>query len=246
MGILDKISYSLWVMNPNQPNPPIVGHVAGPPPQVYPTPSDIDDRSPHVSPPSRGETVREIMSTIGVLVAALLVAFSLIAWVFQSYEVDGPSMQTTLSNHDRLIVWKVPRTIAKLTGHTYIPNRGDVIIFSEGGLSQFGSSETKQLIKRVIGLPGERITVEDGYITIYNKDHPEGLHPDQTMSYGKTMTPDPSADSIDVTLSKTQLFVCGDNRPNSLDSRTFGPINADQIVGKLSIRLLPVSQIQRF
>ncbi len=62
-------------------------------------------------------------------------------------------MESTLQNRDRLIVWKVPRTIAKVTGKHYIPNRGDIVIFTEAGLSQFGSSETKQLIKRVIGVP---------------------------------------------------------------------------------------------
>lgn len=208
--------------------------------------SNGPDRGVHVSSPSRSETVREITSTIGVLAAALVVAFALIAWVFQSYEVDGPSMETTLQNRDRLIVWKVPRTVAKVTGKPYIPHRGDIVIFTEAGLSQFGSSETKQLIKRVIGVPGDRVVIEEGEITIFNTDNPQGLKPDETMSYGKTVNQDTSTNDIDVTLSEDQLFVCGDNRPNSLDSRTFGPIEADQIVGKLAVRLLPVSKIERF
>lgn len=213
-------------------------------------PSDLppapDDQGPYVSAPSRRETLREVLSTVGVLVAALFVAFGLIAWVFQSYEVDGPSMETTLNDRDRLIVWKVPRTMAKLSGEQWIPNRGDVIIFNEGGLSQFGSADTKQLIKRVIALPGERITVRDGEITVYSQDRPNGFNPDETMSYGKRINEDFSASDIDLQLEENQVFVAGDNRPNSLDSRTFGPIDADQIVGKLSLRLLPVNQIERF
>jgi signal peptidase I len=211
----------------------------------FPVPN-IDDDSPHVSPPSRKETVREIISTIGVLVAALLVAFGLIAWVFQSYEVDGPSMETTLENNDRLIVWKVPRTVARITGKTYIPHRGDIIIFVENGLSNFSTSDSKQLIKRVIGLPGDRITVHGGVLTVYDKEHPDGFVPDKTMAYGKVVHEETDERDIDVTLGDNELYVCGDNRPNSLDSRTFGPINADQIVGKLSLRLLPISQIQKF
>ncbi len=66
------------------------------------------------------------------------------------------------------------------------------------------------------------------------------------MSYGKTINADTTTSDIDVTLDDDQLFVSGDNRPNSLDSHTFGPIDADQIVGKLAVRLLPVSQLQRF
>jgi signal peptidase I len=211
----------------------------------YPAPI-IDDNKPHVSPPSKRETIREIVSTIGVLIAALLVAFGLIAWVFQSYEVDGPSMETTLENNDRLIVWKVPRTVSRITGKPYIPHRGDVIIFVESGLSNFSTSDSKQLIKRVIGLPGDRITVHDGVLTVFNTEHPEGFVPDKTMSYGKVVHEETDERDLNVTLGTNELFVCGDNRPNSLDSRTFGPINADQIVGKLSLRLLPISQIQKF
>jgi signal peptidase I len=205
-----------------------------------------EDQGPHVSPPSRKETIREIISTIGVLVAALLVAFALIAWVFQSYEVDGPSMQTTLQNKDRLIVWKVPRTLARLTGHAYIPHRGDIIIFVESGLSDFSSSDSKQLIKRVIGLPGDHLVVHNGLITIYNSQYPNGFHPDLQMSYGKVVHEETDDRDIDITLGANQLFMCGDNRPNSLDSRTFGPIDAHQVIGKLTLRLLPVGQIQKF
>lgn len=220
----------------------------GPTPSIPPLPVPLipEDGGPYVSTPTKRETAREIFSTIGVLVAALFVAFGLIAWVFQSYEVDGPSMETTLQNRDRLIVWKVPRTVSKISGTPWIPNRGDVIIFNEGGLSQFGSTDTKQLIKRVIALPGERITVRDGEITVYNQKHPDGFNPDETMSYGKRINEDFSASDIDLTLEENQVFVSGDNRPNSLDSRTFGPVEADQIVGKLSLRLLPVSNIERF
>lgn len=219
------------------------------PPRSTGTPSlsEIDnEKNIHVSPPTRSETTREILSTIGVLVAALLVAFALIAWVFQSYEVQGPSMQTTLHDRDRLIVWKVPRTIARITGHPYIPNRGDIIIFVESGLSDFDSSDSKQLIKRVIGLPGDHLTVHNGLITIYNKQYPNGYHPDLQMPYGKVVHENTDDRDIDITLGPTQLFVCGDNRPDSLDSRTFGPIDAKQIIGKLTLRLLPVSQIEKF
>jgi len=222
----------------------------GPAPETHselPPPPPIGQYpEPYISRPTRHETVREIISTIGVLLAALGVAFALIAWVFQSYEVEGPSMQTTLMNHDRLIVWKVPRTIARITHGTWVPNRGDVIIFVESGLAQFGQDNDKQLIKRVIGLPGERVVLADGVLTVYNSKHPDGFQPDKTMSYGSVIDESQDTHNLDITLAKDQLFVCGDNRPDSLDSRTFGPIEAHQIVGKLSLRLLPVKEIQKF
>ncbi len=81
---------------------------------------------------------RELLSTIGILTTALVVALLMIMFVFRSYQVDGPSMEKALYNADKLIIWKVPRTWAKITHNAYIPNRGDIIIFSETGLSQFG------------------------------------------------------------------------------------------------------------
>ncbi len=205
----------------------------------------IPDAQPSEQPDaSKQSGWREVLSTVGILAMALFVALFLIAFVFRSYQVDGPSMESTLQNNDKLIIWKVPRTWAKITHHAYIPNRGDVIVFSESGLSQFGQDDTKQLIKRVIGLPGDRVVVQDNKVTIYNKDHPDGFDPDTTLPYGKNIPP--TQGNVDVTLGKRQLFVCGDNRGDSLDSRAFGPINADQVIGKLVLRVFPLSQAKVF
>ncbi len=210
------------------------------------TPLTVEDADQTSSPRSKKSSgiMRELFSTLGILVSALVIALLMIGFVFRSYQVDGPSMQNTLQNGDKLIIWKVPRTWARLTHHAYIPNRGDIIVFSESGLSQFGQADTKQLIKRVIGLPGERVTVRNGSYTVYNKANPQGFNPDKTLPYGKDI-PATSGD-IDTTLAANQLFVSGDNRPDSLDSRAFGPINADQIVGKLAIRVFPISHAEYF
>lgn len=183
---------------------------------------------------------RELFSTVGILITALLVALFIIAFVFRSYQVDGPSMENTLQNTDKLIIWKVPRTWARVTGHDYIPKRGDIIVFEESGLSEYGQEDTKQLIKRVIGIPGDRVVVSDGHFTVYNKANPGGYDPDKTLGYGNNFPV--TSGNVDVTLGKHQVFASGDNRPDSLDSRAFGPINADQIVGKLVLRVFPVSQ----
>lgn len=205
---------------------------------VSPTSSPAPD-----SPPTSSGW-RELFSTVGILLTALLVALFIIAFVFRSYQVDGPSMENTLQNNDKLIIWKVPRSWARLTQHDYIPKRGDVIVFSESGLSQFGQDDTKQLIKRVIGLPGDRVVVRDGKFTIYNGTHPKGFNPDATLPYGKNIPPTPG--NVDVTLGTHQLFVSGDNRPDSLDSRAFGPINSDQVIGKLVLRVFPIGNAKTF
>jgi len=187
------------------------------------------------------------MSIVAVLVSALTLAFGLISFVFQSYEVDGPSMQITLENKDHLIVWKIPRTVARITGNAYIPNRGDVVVFNDPSTGSYASSQDKQLIKRIVGLPNERVVIKNGKITVYNKEHPypqHGFSPDESLPYGKDIPTTPG--NIDVTLKEDQLFVVGDNRSNSLDSRVFGPIEANDVVGKLLLRILPINTFKTF
>ena len=192
----------------------------------------------------RAEGFKSALSTIAILLVAPLVAVFLTMFVFQSYQVDGQSMETTLFNNDRLIVWKMPKTWARITRHPYIPNRGDIIVFTEPKLGQFGQDPSKQLIKRVIALPGERVVVQNNVLTVYNKEHPNGFIPDQELPYGNVIK-ETSMDGS-WTVGPDQLFVSGDNRGNSLDSRSFGPINVHNIVGKLAVRVLPLNEIKKF
>jgi signal peptidase I len=193
---------------------------------------------------SHGSAWKDFFSTVAILAAAFIVAILMITFVFRSYEVDGPSMEPTLQNNDKLIIWKVPRTWADITGHDYIPKRGDIVVFTESGLARFGQQNTKQLIKRVIGLPGDTVVVANGDYMIYDKQHPKGFDPDHTLPYG-TNIPYTSGD-LTVKLGPDQLFVSGDNRPDSLDSRDFGPINANQVVGQLVLRVYPPDKLKIF
>ena len=195
----------------------------------------------HTPEKKRGEGWRGSLSSILILLAAPVVAIFLTAFVFQSYQVDGESMETTLQNHDRLIVWKMGRTWAKITGHAYVPKRGDVVVFTPKGLL---GGENKQLIKRVIGLPGDRVVVKDGIVTVYNSQHPDGFVPDQTLPYGKVIPT--TFDDQDVTVPGDSVFLMGDNRSNSLDSRAFGPVPLNDIAGKLVLRILPLGKAERF
>lgn len=154
-------------------------------------------------------------------------------------------MRSTLENSDHLIVWKVDRTIANLTGTTYIPNRGDVVIFNEPENAEPIGPTGKQLIKRVIGLPGERVVIKGTEITVYNDQHPNGLNPDKELPYGEKIIFE-KPNNLDVTVGDNQVFVAGDNRDNSLDSRVFGPLDADNIVGKLVVRILPLNTFKLF
>lgn len=219
------------------------------PPTPHPTPVSPGTLSATAPPPppnkvQESNKLKSVLSTLAVLLIAPLLALAITAYVFQSYEVDGPSMQTTLQDHDRLIIWKVSRTWARITKHDYLPGRGDVIVFIKKGLYEQNGTKEKQLIKRVIALPGERVTVKDFKVTVYNAARPEGFSPDVTLPYGKVITT--TEGNIDLTVSAGEVFVCGDNRGNSLDSRYFGPVPLHDVVGKLALRILPISDAKKF
>lgn len=216
-------------------------------PGLSPSPSMPNDpQGPTVgAPKNKGEGWKSVLSTLAILIAAPLVALGLTTFVFQSYEVDGPSMMTTLSDHDRLIVLKAPRTLASITHKDYVPKRGNIIIFKQSGLQQYGDpSAEKQLIKRVIGVPGDHVVVKDGKITIYNAEHPDGFNPDEGSKWQNAIITTPG--NVDVVIKEGEVFACGDNRTNSYDSRMLGPISAEHIVGKLVLRVFPLSQADTF
>ncbi len=210
---------------------------------VQVTPEPLPPAAPEPTKHSH-EGLKSIISTLAIIILAPLVAFCLTAFVFQSYEVDGSSMETTLQNQDRLIVVKVPRTWAKITGHNYIPHRGDVIIFDKSNLFGEFDSQKKQLVKRVIGLPGDHVVVKNGVVTVYNSQYPKGFDPDKTLTYGQAIPFTPL--NVDLTVPPGQLFVCGDNRPNSLDSRSFGTIQSKDVIGKLVARIFPFNKLKIF
>ena len=222
---------------PQTPNQPGYTHT---PVQVTPTlPS-------HGPTPSKKEGFNSILSTIAILIAAPLIAIFLTTFVFQSYEVDGPRMETTLENHDRLLVLKVPKTMASLLHRDYVPARNDIIIFKTNAVhdGSLDDGSEKQLVKRVIGVPGDRVVVKNGNITIYNTEHPEGFNPDQGQDHGDSVSVTPG--DVDITIKDGEVFACGDNRVNSLDSRVIGTISSKDIIGKLVFRIYPLDTVRKF
>lgn len=218
---------------PSRPNPSPVG-----PQPVFSSASPGSKRHRH-------EGIKSILTTIAILAIAPILALAITAFVFQSYEVDGPSMEPTLQTHDRLIVWKVGRTWSRITNKPYIPPRGTVVVFVKHGMYDFSGDREKQLIKRIIGLPGDRVVVSGGIITVYNTDNPEGFRPDDTLEQIQGIKGETIGD-VDTLVGPDEIFVVGDHRDNSLDSRSFGTVPAEDIVGTLSARLLPLSEAKKF
>ena len=200
------------------------------------TPEKKPDNQEHIK-----HGIKNTLSIVAILVSAPLAALIITVYIFQSYVVFGPSMETTLFNGDRLIVLKAPRTWAKIRNKTFMPRRGEIIVFNRPNAVRFSGDE-RQLIKRVIALPGERVVVKDGILTVYNTDNPGGFQPDTNPEYSEAIKT--TAIETDVTVPEGQVFVCGDNRGNSLDSRSFGPINTSDIVGIATTRFLPLSTMK--
>lgn len=155
-------------------------------------------------------------------------------------------MVPTLQNNDRLIVSKIPATWSKITRHAYIPKRYDVVVLKNTLANRFSSDGGDvQLVKRVIGLPGDKVVIKEGKITIYNPDNPDGFNPDEKL-VTKDLNTQP--DGLEVILKQNEIFVCGDNRPNSLDSRSkdVGAVTVDHVVGHVRLRILPFNKARFF
>ena len=190
------------------------------------------------------EEIKNTIFTIALFILAPLFAVLMIVFVFQSYVVDGSSMEPTLQNGNRVFILKLPKTVASIQDKKYIPARNEVIVFKKQ------NDMSTQLIKRVIGLPGDRVVLKDGTVTVYNVDNPNGFNPDAGTDHESTLEPiDTNGKTIVTSVGNNELFVLGDNRGpgGSLDSHSgLGLVPVDNIVGRLWIRYYPFSEFQIF
>lgn len=156
-------------------------------------------------------------------------------FVLASFVVDGVSMHPTLQDKSRQTLFIFPAQIGKLTGSGYTPPRGKIVVVKEAEHNLFDSAITKQasyVVKRVIGLPGDRVVIADGIITIYNQEHPDGYVPDDEYGWVQDRAGSEYF-RTDVTLKDNELFVVGDNRDESIDSRYYGPVRSSEIIGRV-------------
>lgn len=218
------------------------------PVQPPPSPEEAAELRESSKPTLFSKIQKGLKSIVTVLALSLVVlggAALLNAFVFQSYYVDGSSMEPALHNNDRLIISKVERTAAGVSGNPYIPKRGQVVVLDESS-NRFTLAQNEQLIKRVIGLPGDTVKIDNGVVTITNRESPNGFNPDDTLE----LTVDPTfvEAPLEVTVPEGQIFVMGDNRTEggSYDSRAFGPVETSHVLGRLWLRILPLNQMDVF
>jgi len=182
---------------------------------------------------------------IVVFITCVVIGTVLInTYVFRSFNVVGPSMETTLFTGDRLIVDRLAVTASQVQNKAYVPDRGQVIVFKNPHYSS--GIEDEYIVKRVIGLPGERVVLKDGVYTVYNQANPNGFNPDD-KNHGEPGSP--TSGEVDTTVPDGEIFVSGDHRQGnySYDSRNgLGTIPLYDIVGPVSFRVFPFNKVRSF
>ena len=160
---------------------------------------------------------------------AIVIVIPLRTFVAQPFIVKGPSMNPTFADNQYLIV-------DQLTYHFHNPERQDVIVM------RFPLNPKVFFIKRIIGLPGESLSIHDGIVTVVNRDNPQGM----VVEAPYVENGHASHDNFSLTLGPEEYFVMGDNRSESSDSRSWGPLEKKFIIGRPILRLFPPSNIGVF
>ena len=165
----------------------------------------------------------EIVETVVIAVVAVVLVRT---FIIQPFVVSGASMEPSFYNGNYLL-------IDELTYRFREPERGEVVVFKYPG------DRASFYIKRVIGLPGEKITLNDGKIFVYSGD-------DRRVLMETYLSREFTSGSFEVSLGSDQYFVMGDNRNFSFDSRSWGPLSRKDVIGVARIRLWPINEIQSF
>ena len=193
-------------------------------------PDADDDRDGNAEDPEgnpRRRWRRTILEWLGVIGGGIAIALLVEAFLIQAFWIPSPSMEPTLDVGDRVLV-------NKLSYKLHDVHRGDVVVFERPpGASTGQDGEIKDLIKRVIAVGGDTIEAREGDVYVNGERIDENY-----------LEPGTPTDNLPpTTIPDGHLFMMGDNRTNSEDSRIFGPIDEDDIVGRAFIRVLPITNI---
>jgi signal peptidase I len=187
--------------------------------------------------PKASSAVLFLLDFFKVVVIALIIILPIRQLVFKPFVVSGSSMEPNFSNGQYLI-------IDELSYRFGDPQRGDVIVL------HYPNNEKEYFIKRIIGLPGETVQIDNGSVTIFNKEYPQGttLNESYLPSQGLSFPHNTAlvGGNKTLTLGSDEYFMMGDNRLASSDSRDWGPLKRREMVGKVFVRAVPLSQFQKF
>jgi len=170
-----------------------------------------------------------VLEVLEVALIAIGAVFFIRNFLVQPFLVSGSSMDPNFHDGDYLLV-------DELTYRFRAPERGEVAVF------RYPNDESTYFIKRVVGLPGERVSVRSGKVVISDKEHPDGFTLDEKYLPGGMVT----GGNTDITLGEREYFVLGDNRSYSFDSRSWGILNGKEIIGIVRLRLWPILDLRAF
>ncbi len=163
---------------------------------------------------------REILSYLAYIAAGVILALIIRAFVICPVRVFGWSMEPTLYQNNILLM-------TPASYHLHKPDRFDIVIVNKPNAESF------LLVKRVIGLPGETVSVRDGVVLINGEPLTEDVYGAERMLY----------DTADIEVPEGCIFVLGDNRNQSTDSHVFGPVSIDEVLGKVQFSLIPFKKV---
>jgi signal peptidase I len=205
------------------------------PPDVAPDEAPDDELTPAVPPSKTKPGWAVALEWALLIVSALVIALLIKTFLFQAFYIPSDSMVPTLKTNDRVIV-------NKLSYHLHSVHRGDIVVFRtpKGPDGKPIDPTIKDLVKRVIGLPGETVSEKDGQVLINGKALEESYLPAGTLSNCASF---PAQCFPTGPLPAGRYWVMGDNRPNSRDSRYFGAITKSEIVGRVFVRVWPLNRL---
>lgn len=183
--------------------------------------------NPYETAPAVKPTNPFLKELLSYALLAFVIVVPVRMWVAQPFVVNGSSMDDTFHDGEYLVVDEISYRFKE-------PERGDVLIF------KYPENPSKYFIKRLIGLPGETVTVKGGTVTVANSEHPSGFALVEPYVHSKTFG------DVTVTLGEDEYFVMGDNRMVSSDSRVWGALPKEDIVGRPVARLMPLSKLGLF
>ena len=171
-----------------------------------------------------------ILEVVKVVVISLVIIIPVRYYLIQPFYVKGASMEPNFHDYEYLIIDEISYRFNQ-------PQRGEVVVVRNP------NDRSQYFIKRIIGLPGETIDIKDGRIVIYNDDYPSGIELDES-AYLSSEVKTQGKDSMK--LSSDEFYLLGDNRTSSLDSRLFGPLTSEDVVGRTWIRAWPFNRVSYF